>query len=428
MKKSILIFAIVAFSQYKALAQNLVQGENLFKASCVACHTIGSGKIIGPDLVGIGDIRNEKWLINFIRSSQTMIKNNDPIAVKVFNEYNKIPMPDNNFTDAQIKDILAYIKSKSPAKKTAAKPVPRPTGSATSATAPKPAPTPAPKAPPAPVWVNAEHQIRSVKATESIDPKNLKASLWENAPAVKLPVAIQNVVYPHLAKGMVEEISVKSACFGNQLAFLVEWKDESRNVEVDIDRFSDQLAVQLPVDVNNIPSFMMGNSGGKVHIVHWKAVWQEDCENGFRDVQDVHPNMWVDVYPGLESYLDRSNRIFAKDITSEHIVDTRMYAYMPGTYSRNYMSQIKRKEPVEESSAQGFGTLTTQETQSARGWAEWSNGQWKVCVVVPINTGNIYKAAFKDKTKVAFAIWDGGNEEIGGRKHYSQWVDVLLEN
>jgi hypothetical protein len=38
-----------------------------------------------------------------------MIKNGDEAAVKLFEEYNKIPMPDNNFTDEQIAALLNYI-------------------------------------------------------------------------------------------------------------------------------------------------------------------------------------------------------------------------------------------------------------------------------------------------------------------------------
>jgi hypothetical protein len=194
-----------------------------------------------------------------------------------------------------------------------------------------------------------------------------------------------------------------------------------------VDKFCDQLALEFPLSSSDIPSYMMGNKGGIVHIVHWKAIWQEDCEKGFQDVQMKYPNMWVDVYPGLEGYLDRSKRIYSKDITAEQIVETHSYGNMPGTYSGNPMSQVKRKEPVEEASAEGFGTLSTQETQQAKGWAEWKNGKWMVCITVPVNTGNVRKAIVKDKTKVAFALWDGGYQNIGGRKHFIPWVDLLLE-
>jgi cytochrome c2 len=78
---------------------------------CSACHTIGKGKLIGPDLKGVNDRHDEAWLISFIKSSQTMVKNGDPVAVKLFEENNKIPMPDNNLTDDQIRGILTYIKN-----------------------------------------------------------------------------------------------------------------------------------------------------------------------------------------------------------------------------------------------------------------------------------------------------------------------------
>ena len=79
-------------------------------ATCGACHSIGKGRLVGPDLKGITERRDETWLINFIRSSQTMVNDGDAEAVKIFDEY-KIPMPDNNFTDEQITGILDYIKN-----------------------------------------------------------------------------------------------------------------------------------------------------------------------------------------------------------------------------------------------------------------------------------------------------------------------------
>lgn len=423
MKKIVLSAILLCAVARAGYTQNAANGEKLYKTTCSPCHHIGKGKLVGPDLAGVNTRRTEKWLISFIRSSQTMVKNNDAVAVKLFNDYNKLVMPDQNLTDAQIKDILAYIKASSPApvqkSQTPATPQTKPAASAASAAKPMPAPVAE--------WVNAEHQIKAIRTSEPLNPKDLYAKIWETAPAKKIPVLPQNVAFPNLHKATVEDITVKSVLGNNQLAFLIVWNDMAKNTEVDADKFCDQLAVQLPVDANDIPNYMMGNQGGKVHIVHWKAIWQEDCEKGFRDVQDLHPNMWVDVYPGLESYLDRSKRIYSQDITAELIVETHAYGNMPGTYSKNPMSQIKRKVPVEEASAEGFGTLVTQETQAASGWAEWKDGKWRVCIFVPVNTGNIYKASFKDKTKVAFAVWDGGNQNIGGRKHYSQWADILIE-
>ena len=104
----LVLFFFFLFISSAILAQNQPPAEY---AVCAACHTIGKGKLIGPDLKGVNDRHDEAWLISFIKSSQKMIKNGDPVAVKLFEENNKIPMPDNNLTDDQIRRILTYIKN-----------------------------------------------------------------------------------------------------------------------------------------------------------------------------------------------------------------------------------------------------------------------------------------------------------------------------
>jgi mono/diheme cytochrome c family protein len=106
MKFLLLIFGIFFFSIIKA-----DEGEQLFNKTCAACHTIGKGRLVGPDLAGITEKRSQEWLISFIKSSTTVIKSGDADANAVFKEYNKLLMPDNNYSDAQIISILNYINS-----------------------------------------------------------------------------------------------------------------------------------------------------------------------------------------------------------------------------------------------------------------------------------------------------------------------------
>jgi len=410
-----------------SFAQQIAAGEKIYKANCSACHSIGKGKIVGPDLINVTTRRPTQWLNKFIRSSQALVKSGDPVAVKLFNEHNKIPMPDQTLTDVQLKDILAYIKSKS-APIAPAKTTPKPTEANTSTKPSVKTNTNSPTAAKEKIdWVDAEFALKSYPAKQKINAKELNADFWSTIEALKLPVSPQQATYPTLKNPSVEQLTIKSVYLPKEVAFRIEWNDSSKNNEVDVVKFCDQFAVQFPISLNDIPSYMMGNKGGMVHIVHWKAIWQEDCEKGFQDVQVKYPNMWVDVYPGLESYLDRSKRIYAQDIGAELIVETHATGNMPGTYSNNPMSVIKRKEPVEEAVAEGFGTLATQETQQAKAWAEWKEGKWTLCIVVPVNTGNHYKASFTDRTKVAFALWDGGFQNIGGRKHFVPWIDLLLQ-
>jgi mono/diheme cytochrome c family protein len=90
-------------------AQN--SGEEIFKSVCAACHTIKMGRKVGPDLTGVYSIRNNEWLIRFIKSSQNVIKSGDTAALAIYEEYNHIPMPDNQLTDEKILSVIEYIKT-----------------------------------------------------------------------------------------------------------------------------------------------------------------------------------------------------------------------------------------------------------------------------------------------------------------------------
>jgi len=87
------------------------EGERLF-STCMACHTIGGGKGVGPDLKGIAELRSEEWIIKFVQNSTELIASGDADAVSIFEEFNKIPMPPQALSDDQVRSIIAYISSK----------------------------------------------------------------------------------------------------------------------------------------------------------------------------------------------------------------------------------------------------------------------------------------------------------------------------
>lgn len=112
-KKFLLLCSIVfTVSLGSLIAQP--QGEKLFAEKCRACHTVGEGRLVGPDLANVHQRRSEDWLIKFIQSSQSLVNAGDPDAVSIFNEYNKIIMPDQPVTAAEIKSILDFITANSP--------------------------------------------------------------------------------------------------------------------------------------------------------------------------------------------------------------------------------------------------------------------------------------------------------------------------
>jgi mono/diheme cytochrome c family protein len=88
-------------------------GEKVFKTTCFACHTIGGGRLVGPDLAGVNGRRSQEWLAKFILSSQSLIKGGDADAITLLEEYNGILMPDSILSEQQVKDVLSYIKTAS---------------------------------------------------------------------------------------------------------------------------------------------------------------------------------------------------------------------------------------------------------------------------------------------------------------------------
>ena len=84
-------------------------GKEIFQQRCMVCHSIGEGRLVGPDLAGVNDRRSEDWLLKYIKSPQTLVNSGDKTAIALVEEY-KVVMPDNALSDGQIKAVLAHIK------------------------------------------------------------------------------------------------------------------------------------------------------------------------------------------------------------------------------------------------------------------------------------------------------------------------------
>ncbi len=84
---------------------------DIYKKTCKACHTIGGGKLVGPDLKGVTERREMDWIVKFVQNSQGMIKAGDKAAVALFNQFNKVPMPDQPLSKAQIVGLMEFIKT-----------------------------------------------------------------------------------------------------------------------------------------------------------------------------------------------------------------------------------------------------------------------------------------------------------------------------
>jgi nitrite reductase (NO-forming) len=84
------------------------RGKLDFESKCLACHSLGQGKKLGPDLAGVTKHRDDAWLTRWLKSPEKMLES-DEHAKQMLKEYNNIPMPNQNLTDAEIRQYLKYF-------------------------------------------------------------------------------------------------------------------------------------------------------------------------------------------------------------------------------------------------------------------------------------------------------------------------------
>ena len=107
-KSCILLIAVLFTFSFQSLAQS--DGEQIFKANCTACHTIGGGRLIGPDLAGVTKKRKADWLKQWINSSSDFIASGDTDAIAIYEEYNKVAMTSFYFSDEDMEALLVYLE------------------------------------------------------------------------------------------------------------------------------------------------------------------------------------------------------------------------------------------------------------------------------------------------------------------------------
>jgi cytochrome c551/c552 len=102
-----ILFFAVSILSFRGFSQD---GATIYKKNCAVCHTIGKGKMVGPDLIAMNKKHDIKWLQEWIKSSQTLIKvKKDVKAIQIFNDNNQMVMPDQALSDDEIKTLIAFV-------------------------------------------------------------------------------------------------------------------------------------------------------------------------------------------------------------------------------------------------------------------------------------------------------------------------------
>jgi ethylbenzene dehydrogenase len=250
--------------------------------------------------------------------------------------------------------------------------------------------------------------IRVAGAGPIVEPA---AAVWKQAHAVHVVMLPQTVALPHNDHPAIHEVTVRAVHNGGWITFQIEWQDATLSDRVVIDNFGDQVAVELPIDTKaDPPSPMMGNPGGRVNIMQWRAAFQHDLDQGPPTVRGLYPNAWADVYP--DEVLDAA--------------DARPYSGALGI--ENPISR-GRASPVLDQMAEGWGSMTVKPDQHALGKGVWKDGIWRVVITRPMVSDDVNAPRLLpgSRTVAAFAVWDGGSREVGARKAWTSWVPLVIQ-
>jgi len=101
---------LVAVNKTAAKELNIDKGAYIFATRCAACHTMGKGDKVGPDLLGVTNVRDHSWLKRMISESDKLIEENDPIATALFKQYRQIRMPRLGLAEVDVNTLIEFMK------------------------------------------------------------------------------------------------------------------------------------------------------------------------------------------------------------------------------------------------------------------------------------------------------------------------------
>lgn len=244
-------------------------------------------------------------------------------------------------------------------------------------------------------------------------PSDPTDAAWSEVPVHAAPLILQDMVEPRLLKPSTAEVRVRAITDGSRVALRLEWTDATKDDLPGAARFSDACAVQFPTKVaTEMPAPQMGETGKPVEITFWRANWQASVDGRGDTIQDLYPGATVDHYPFQAGSLDKGS-------PAQREMEAR---YSPARALGNRMSG-PRERPVEDLIAEGPGTLTSAATGGSDGRGRRIDNAWSVLISRRLPAGLVPGG----RSHVAFAVWEGSDQEAGSRKMRTGWIPILVE-
>ncbi len=240
--------------------------------------------------------------------------------------------------------------------------------------------------------VSSEGMIIRAQAITGDVPITPDDPAWQKIPPMTLPLSGQIITRPVWPEPTARALTVRAVHNGTDIAFLLEWQDNTKNDRLTPGTFRDGVALGLPL--GDAPAFFcMGQLDHYINIWHWKADWQSDIDR-------------------------RAARTSEKDKPGSG--EPRRFEVIP-----------RRASSVEDLIGGGFSTLTTKEKQGrVQGKALWKDGTWHVVMRRPLSSEeqeNEAKLIPGRIQTVSFAVWNGENKERNGQKAVAPWFQLALD-
>ncbi len=90
------------------------EAADFFRQNCTSCHTIGGGRLTGPDLKGVLTRKDREWLARFVQNPQAMMDQGDPYALQLRQEARDVVMHTISGVDrARAESLLTLIEAES---------------------------------------------------------------------------------------------------------------------------------------------------------------------------------------------------------------------------------------------------------------------------------------------------------------------------